>query len=90
LRALAGQITVEAIGNGSQDEENRGQLLLLAVSLPGKMRRQIQSSRGIMAIRLIVMELGRFMRFRQSRGKRGRFSSIIALRLGDGRGRIGR
>jgi hypothetical protein len=35
-------------------------------------------------IRLIVMEFGRFIRIRPSRAERGRFSSMIALRLGDG------
>jgi len=30
-------------------------------------------------MRLIVMELGRFMRFARNRGKRSRFSFIIAL-----------
>ena len=35
-------------------------------------------------IRLIVMEFGRFIRIRPSRAERGRFSSMIALRLEKG------
>ena len=61
LAALARQVAVQAVGDRGQHKQNRGQDLLLARRpCHGKCGERIHSSSGIMTIRLIVMELGRF------------------------------
>ena len=67
--AAAGEVAVEAVGDAGEDEDDGGDDLLLAVRRPvapwppvkGKAGESIQMSRGTQAMRLIVMELGRFM-----------------------------
>ena len=57
----ARQITIQAVGHGSEHEQNRCQNLLRSVPCHGKCGDRIHRNSGIMMIRLIVMELGRFM-----------------------------
>ena len=84
LVAAAGEVAVEAVGDAGEDEDDGGDDLLLAAAeaggaVPGKGKtgERIQMSRGTLAMRLIVMELGRFMArsaatVRRGQGTRGR------------------
>ena len=81
LGALAGEMAVKSVRDGSQHKEEDARSSCSPCACHGKCVGEDPEQQRIMAMRLSVMELGRFMG--RGRGRSGRTAYIIALWRGE-------